>query len=64
MLVAQPADAITKWGVRANAGNAHNGKVVTTLYNHPVRPASSGTLFAHGSSVRWSCLPQLPLLAP
>ena len=53
----QPADAITKWGVRANAGNAHNGKVATTLYNHPVRslhhlpfslPVAAGRTFFTG----------------
>lgn len=29
------AQALTRWGIRANAGNALNGDVVTILYNHP-----------------------------
>ena len=32
---APPADAISKWGISVNAGNAFNGAVVSTLYNHP-----------------------------
>ena len=30
-----PADAITRYGVRANATNTFNGDVVSTLYNNP-----------------------------
>jgi hyaluronoglucosaminidase len=29
-----PADALTNFGIRVNEGNAFNGKVVSTLYNH------------------------------
>jgi hypothetical protein len=30
-----PSDVITKFGIKANADNAFNGNVVSTLYNHP-----------------------------
>ena len=30
-----PQDIITRFNVRANAGNAFNGGVVSTMYNHP-----------------------------
>ena len=32
-----PPDALSRWGVTTNAGNAFNGAAVTTLYNSPVR---------------------------
>jgi hyaluronoglucosaminidase len=31
------ADAITKYGIRTNAGNAFNGEIITTFYNNPGR---------------------------
>jgi hypothetical protein len=30
-----PSDALTRWGIKCNSGNALNGDVVTILYNHP-----------------------------
>ena len=60
-----PADALTRFGVRTNAGNALNGDAVSILYNHPGRytigdwPSlwPNGSVFANGG------IPQLANLS-
>lgn len=55
-----PADSITRYGVKANAGNAFNGEVVTTLYNRPwaMTLGRWPCLFANGTAINGG-LPQL-----
>ena len=55
-----PSDAITRFGVTTNAGNAFNGKAVTTMYNRPwaMTLGAWPCLFANGTAVNGG-LPQL-----